>query len=141
MSSSDDAMTLHPIDGLGTHSFGVQHRLTSMAALRGKLGYTIGEGLLFATGGMALGTQENDIVVQPENRDQSDRQTVTGWTVGAGFAYKLTENISVQSEYSYTDFGQDELYSRTYTDPVQASARLTAEGDVHQVRFGLNFHF
>jgi len=139
--SSDRATDVRPARAGLAPSLGVTHTLTTLGSVRGRLGYTMGQGLVFVTGGFAFGEQESDITVQPGNRIASYRDDVTGWTVGAGFAYKLTETMSLQSEYAYTDFGSEDLYNRVYTFPVPASANLSAEGHVHQIKVGLNFHF
>ncbi|WP_404989697.1 outer membrane protein [Brucella pseudogrignonensis] len=38
------------------------------------------------------------------NRTFSDKETVTGWTIGAGVNYAVTDNVIVHFEYRYTDF-------------------------------------
>jgi len=135
--ASYKATDVRPAGGGIVPAFSVEHKLTTMGAVRGRLGYSVRDALIFATGGFAFGKHENDIIVQPGNRNNSYRQDVTGWTIGAGFAYKLTDSISLQSEYSYTDFGTDELYSRIYTRLAPASARLTAKGDRPRIRSSL----
>lgn len=66
----------------------------SMARLRARAGTELGNGLLYATGGVAFGKAEISGV------DRSD----AGWVAGIGYDHMVTENVSVGAEVLYHQF-------------------------------------
>jgi outer membrane immunogenic protein len=65
-------------------------------SIRARTGYSRGNVLIFATAGWAA---TNAFVDGPD-----DNETATGWAVGAGIDWALTEKMFVRAEYRYTDF-------------------------------------
>ena len=63
----------------------------------------------------------------------SDDSVLTGWTVGAGAEYAVTNNVTVRAEYNYTDLGKD-----TLTTPT-AAASIGYQGS--DVKLGVNYKF
>ena len=61
-----------------------------------------------------------------------DSQTHIGYTVGLGVAAMVADNLSVNAEYRYTNYGT-QIYDLTNV--------TTAEFADHSVRAGLNLHF
>lgn len=59
-----------------------------------------------------------------------------GWTAGVGLEYAITRNISVQAEYSYTDFG-----TATAIDAAMSTAPATESLKLQTVKAGINFRF
>jgi opacity protein-like surface antigen len=62
----------------------------------------------------------------------SESKTAVGWTIGAGFEFGLTQNISAKAEYLYFDLGSD-----TYNLGVPVAIERT--GNIGRV--GLNYRF
>ena len=81
--------------------------------VRGRLGYSVGSTLFYATGGLAYGSVKTKIntnsFVGPVT--QSFEHTKTGWTVGAGIETPfrllglLGPNWTAKTEYLYVDLG------------------------------------
>jgi len=71
-----------------------------------------------------------------------DKDTLTGWTVGAGLEYKINKNWHVRAQYRYTDYG-----SATFTHDFSSgmiSDKYTAKVKkykTHSVMVGLSYHF
>ena len=61
-----------------------------------------------------------------------DTQTHIGWTLGAGVEFAVAENVSLDLQYRYSDFG-----SKTYDLAVPTDYSLTS----HAVTAGLNIRF
>jgi len=98
-------------------------------SLRAKLGFDGGAFMPYLTGGLAVatGTRSNNQFNLPST------QTHIGWTVGAGLDVAVADNVSMNLEYRYSDFGSA-VYSTGGTPPT---INLTT----HAVRAGVNFHF
>jgi len=58
----------------------------------------------------------------------------SGWTVGAGMEYALTDRWSAKAEYMHYEFPQD-----AFTVAQNATANATTAGNI--VRIGVNYHF
>ncbi len=123
------------ITGQDTTLFGEPtHTINWLGSFRGRLGYDAGRVLPYLTGGIAAGqaTRETTFGTPPANTATA---THIGWTVGAGAEFAVTDALSVDLQYRYTDLG-----SRVYdwsgpgTDPT---VHLTA----HTITAGLNWHF
>jgi outer membrane immunogenic protein len=90
-----------------------------VGSLRGKLGFDAGAFLPYLTAGLAVAGTDWDGI---EN-------THFGWTAGAGVEYAVSEELSVDLLYRYSDYGPQEYAGTDY------------EGQTHQVTVGLNWHF
>lgn len=78
------------------------------ASVRGRVGYTWGNKLLYVTGGIEFAdvkTNYTTISGYITTGSQSFEQTRAGGTVGAGFEYKYAEHWIGRLEYRYTDLG------------------------------------
>jgi outer membrane immunogenic protein len=108
-------------------------RLDYFGTIRGRLGYTFGSSLLYATGGFAYGGIKNDLDIF------TNHQTATGYTIGGGWEYKFNPAWSVKAEYQYINLGRNDphIVSNICTTPG-----LKCEDDAfHTVRAGINYHF
>lgn len=106
-------------------TLGLSSTLDLLGTVRGRLGYAFGPVLPYVTGGFAWG---NNAISIP---GASQSQTLTGWTVGAGIEYALTEHWTAKTEYLYTDLG-----SKSY-DALGLSAGVTSQ----TAKFGINYKF
>jgi len=71
-------------------------------SLRARLGYAVNDRfLVYATAG---GAAEQ---LEATAGGVSDKQTMLGYTVGAGVDAKLTEQVFARAEYRYTDYGSE----------------------------------
>lgn len=107
-------------------------RINSFADLRGRVGYAMNDGLIYATGGLSAGRIQyaaSDGVTS----DINETYNRLGYSVGLGYEQQIGNNWSMRGEYSYTQYR-----GRDLTDGVHTTR---ATPDFHSVRFGLNRRF
>lgn len=93
-----------------------------------RLGYTTGNWLLYATGGVALG--DIDVTLEDAGIDTSMSQTMVGYAVGGGVEMKLTDSWVARVEALHYGFAEEEFKSSLGT--------LGLDTDVTTVRAGLS---
>ncbi len=109
------------------------------ASLRGIAGVAADRALLYVTGGLALADFQGCGIVgvgAPCVAGTNFGGVRAGWTVGAGVAYAITQNVSVRGEYLYADYG-----SKTYAMPGNPGGLGRVQASTHTVRLGLSYHF
>ncbi|UOK69630.1 MULTISPECIES: outer membrane protein [Ancylobacter] len=106
---------------------GYESKMDYFGTVRARLGYAFGNILPYVTGGLAYGHTE----VRDNLFGLSTDKTQTGWTVGGGVEYALTNNWTIKGEYLYMDLGED------YYDSIGYKTGLTA----NIVRAGVNYKF
>ncbi|MET0971760.1 MAG: outer membrane beta-barrel protein [Tardiphaga sp.] len=124
--------------GLGTVAY--DSKLPWFGTVRGRLGYSVGSSLFYATGGYAYGGVKTKISTGGIEL-ANDTTTKSGWTAGAGIEtpFKLLGLFGPQwtskTEYLYVDLGR--------TDTALAVGGLVSSTKVteHIFRTGLNYHF
>jgi outer membrane immunogenic protein len=113
--------------------------LDYFGTVRGRVGYSFGSALVYATGGFAYGGLRSTVIVDGGAADFARDTTETGYAVGGGVEYHITPAWSFKAEYQYLDFGRQPLNGLflgsvpTFTNAIDES--------FHTVRFGLNYHF
>ncbi|MBT3070957.1 outer membrane beta-barrel protein [Rhodomicrobium sp. Az07] len=100
-----------------------EFNLNYFGTVRGRLGYAMGNTLVYATGGFAYGELEY------KDGAYSKSESQTGWVLGGGLEHKFTQNISGKVEYQYLAF-DDEKFGNYETDI-----------GLNTIRVGLNYHF
>ena len=107
------------------------------ASLRGRLGWTWDRFMIYATGGGAWG---NFDAVATNTGGVSERwkDTLSGWTVGAGAEWGLWDNWTSRIEYRYTDF---KSFDGTSSVISPGSSFGTDDLKFHTVRAGLSYRF
>ncbi|BCP54551.1 outer-membrane immunogenic protein [Kaistia sp. 32K] len=109
--------------------------------VRGRLGYAWDNLLLYGTGGFAYGSVKSSISANINGVsvvDESASNTQTGWTVGAGFEYGITKNITLKTEYLYVDLGSETIIDENLNG---VHAGLDVETKFHTLKAGLNYKF
>jgi len=96
-----------------------------LATVRGRLGYSFGNFLPYATGGLAVGNIKTNIAGVGSADD-----TNAGWTAGAGVEYHITGPWTAKVEYLHVDLGRGGSVGGT-------DASFTSD----IVRAGINYHF
>ena len=97
--------------------------------VRGRVGYTVGQALVYGTGGFAYGNVTNTIA------NVSHTETQTGWVAGGGVEYKINPSWSAKAEYQYLD-----LDASSATGPGSLGSNGTVDRtQVNTVRVGLNY--
>jgi outer membrane immunogenic protein len=125
------------INGLGNIEAGSE--LTSFGTARLRLGYGFDRALVYVTGGYAYGRTKSSLVANfgGGGFGISSSDSNSGWTVGAGMEYALTNNVSFKTEYLYVDLGDQNLI----TTGAPLNFRLDVETKAHVVRAGINYRF
>ncbi|MER9356774.1 porin family protein [Mesorhizobium sp. M0514] len=106
----------------------VTEELNWSGAARLRLGYAADRFLPYIAGGVAFG----DIDINNNNGPGSFGDTFTGWTIGVGLDYAMTDNLLLRAEYRYTDFG-----SKSFGAPSDSSVDLKT----NEVRLGIAYKF
>jgi outer membrane immunogenic protein len=113
-------------------------KLTWFGTLRPRIGYALGNWLLYATGGGALARLDTNATAAFGSFSATDNrgETRDGWTLGGGVEAKFARGWSAKIEYLYVDLG-----SRTTTflpsPPISNTSRLNA----NVITTGVNYHF
>jgi outer membrane immunogenic protein len=139
------------INGMTIQSFddGFETEVKWFGTVRGRVGTTISNLLLYVTGGLAYGkinATVGDIdflpgpVFDPITGLATDSATKFGWTAGAGAEIALGSNWSAKLEWLYVDLGNLDFNGIATNFPG-----LPVVGEVdanfHLVRGGVNFRF
>ena len=119
---------------------GVQSaEIKSIATVRARLGYDIGDWMPFVTAG--LGVADLELFDSFSGGQNSDSQTLTGFVVGGGAESKLdgllstgsTGNLTGRVEYIYGNYGEAEFPFGSVPDP--------ADLETHTLRAALIWRF
>lgn len=97
-------------------------------SIRGRLGFDGGAFLPYVTAGIAFA----DNTVTDNLTDVEDSAVHVGWTAGAGVEFAVADNVSLDLQYRYTDYG-----TQTYDLGGDTDFSLTS----HAVTAGVNFRF
>jgi outer membrane immunogenic protein len=119
-------------------TFFTSSKLTSLGTVRGRIGYAFDRALLYATGGFAYGHVENkfNFPIDPNSTSGlSTSGTRTGWTVGGGLEYAITNNWTVRAEGLYVDLG------KSTSGPNCTGCRFGFKNTYALGRVGLNYKF
>ncbi|MDR3409297.1 MAG: porin family protein [Methylovirgula sp.] len=115
-----------------------------LATVRGRVGYAIGQVLLYATGGVGF-TEANITdtrLIHSNDTLRSGSATQVGGVVGAGAEWAFAEHWSVKLEYLHAWFGDQTYHLNTSTGPYAAfdvSTSIHSNSDL--VRAGINYRF
>ncbi len=116
----------------GVYNYTAQGKVQWFGTVRGRLGADIAERtMLYGTAGLAYGkvkatlSDENGVF-------NSGSKTRAGWTAGAGVEHAFTDNVTLKTEYLYTDLGKAKLF-----DGDVAKVKT----NFHTVRVGVNYKF
>lgn len=104
-----------------------------LATVRGRVGYSFDNLLVYGTGGLGIGRFEMSTDNGAGVSGSTDK-TDTGWVAGAGVEYAFSPRWSVKAEYMYYDFG-----SSTYE--VDGGLDVNVDQRFHTGKIGVNFKF
>ncbi len=124
----------------GADEFGsgdISHTIDWLGSLRGRVGFDGGAFMPYLTGGLAVAHAVRETTDSPfGDGEGSGDETHIGWTVGAGVEFAVTDDVSVDVLYRYSDYGE-QVYAYdepAFTDPTIA---MTA----HSLQVGLHWNF
>lgn len=132
-----DIEGMNAAEGKGDLGGTVRVRQDWQGSVRARLGYSLDRIMIYATGGVAFTKLEYAYVSPLAGLTETINSSRTGWTVGGGVDYALTDNIILGVDYRYTDYGR--------FDHVGAGAYLGRtvehEPSAHAVRASLAYKF
>lgn len=124
-----------------------------LGSTRVRLGYAIPGGFLpYVTGGVAYTSLSANLLYVPAVFGFGPTQVTlgggrakrVGWTVGAGAEYAVTDNLSLKTEYLYSQFGGIAMPVATLNNfggPPWFGTLVSGSIGLHTVRAGLNWRF
>ena len=82
----------------------------------------VGNALLYATGGLAVGsvTDTQSLITTTASQTFSASSTRAGWVLGLGAEYPVMPGWSTKLEYLHVDLGSTSLAAPAFTPPGQA---------------------
>ncbi|WP_378947792.1 outer membrane protein [Mesorhizobium sp. ANAO-SY3R2] len=107
------------------------------AALRARIGYASDRWLPYVSGGLAISRAEisYDMVVQ----DAIVKDTLAGWTLGAGVEYAANDKLVVRAEYRYSDYGNGTAKPSAF--PSFPNDRAAYDLRSSDIRLGVAYKF
>jgi outer membrane immunogenic protein len=115
-------------NGMDGDNAGTEAESSLDGSLRARLGYAVSpEILLYGTAGGAAQS------LKISDAGGSDRNTMIGWTAGAGADIKMTEQIFGRVEYRYSDYGSKDFETGGISRDVDSTD--------HRVTFGVGLKF
>jgi outer membrane immunogenic protein len=134
LGAEGDERIIDSPDNFGETEFG------AYGVLAGRLGIASDRALFYVKGGWALAsvdTSAGDLDegddIDPFDATKLD-ETLSGYAVGGGVEYALSQNWTVKGEYLYMNFG-DEKSNNTVGDTFKH------EIDLHTAKVGVNYKF
>ncbi|MCL2452214.1 MAG: porin family protein [Alphaproteobacteria bacterium] len=107
-------------------------------SIRGRLGLAWDRTLFFATGGAAFGRVQNTSTNSFNGFSDSFDDIRTGWTVGGGVEYAITNNWLVRTEYRHMDYGNINEFEAFSTGGLYS---VTKHERDDKVQIGLSYKF
>lgn len=142
------------IDDNPFSGYWTEDKVDVSGTVRARLGYAFDRFLPYVTGGLAIVNTKHELgcsaafAVAPGSCNGGPRQqftvsksdTSTGYVIGAGMEFAVTNNWTVRAEYLYTDIGTNDV---TLLDPNWPGAISQRKFDTNfsTVRFGVNYKF
>jgi outer membrane immunogenic protein len=103
--------------------------------LRARLGFMLSDRMMvFATGGGAFMQADDVSVGSGATTTALTEDFQTGYIIGAGAEYALSDTMSIKAEYLYMDFGR-------VSGLTANGGEFSFENEIQLVRAGLNFKF
>ena len=138
--------------GLATDGFMTRDKINWLASIRGRLGWTWGSGLIYATGGAAWETfkttamisTDTDPAVFSQSATGSFSSTRLGYVIGGGYEWMFAPKWSVRGEYLYYRFTGSSTNQINIPDcgagPPCGVNVTTGSNNVNVFRLGLNYY-
>ena len=123
------------------------------ATATGRVGYAANDFLFYAKGGaawMRVDYTESAFSFNGFNTPQTISDTRTGFTVGGGFEFGMTENLSLKVEYDFLDFGTKSysFNNLSFANPNIGVAQMplgpqpvSIKSSTQMVTAGINYRF
>lgn len=97
-------------------------------SVRARLGYAIDRTLIYGTGGYAF----TNAALENETTGVREKDTLHGWTIGAGVEQAFTDSVVGRVEYRYSDYGKSDVFD---------AAGARGDFKTHSVMVGVSMKF
>ena len=120
-------------------------RINYIGTVRGRLGYAWDKFLVYGTGGFAYGQVNSAISASlgiggaAFAFTDSQNSSRTGFAVGGGFEYAITNNLTLKTEYLYVNLGTNNILNQNLFGV--ANVNINQKTQVNIARAGINYKF
>lgn len=132
--------------------FMASESLKSLASIRGRAGFLMGPGMLYATSGIGWADVNVNALLSPDTAPDVYVNSTTaafstirqGFVVGGGYEWPFANNWSLRSEYLYYYFGGDSSINvnQPVCDAGTCSEKVTiSRFSVNSLRVAINYRF
>ena len=131
------------LSGSATDANGRIHTVHShwLSLVTGRVGYAFSQYLLYAKGGVAFGSERNEVMDTATGRTaDSGTTTQYGWTVGGGVEYAINPHWSARVEYDFVDLPSRNMVL-TGPAPTFGSQPASVNFTIQKVVGGINYRF
>jgi len=115
-------------------------RLSDLGTMRGRIGYSLGPIMPYATAGLAVGNvhggEGDNSGIGASGVGSTYR---VGWTAGAGVEDQFSPRWSAKLEYLHVDLGNGPVFTDDLGGGASAAERVRFDADI--LRGGLNYKF
>jgi outer membrane immunogenic protein len=109
-----------------------------LGSITGRLGYAVDRTLFYVKGGVGFTQLEITDVSNAGIHNASGKESVAGWTLGAGVEYALNNNWTIKSEYQFYRFSPNVALR----DPAGGVFRnYNDDFDISALKIGFNYKF
>jgi opacity protein-like surface antigen len=116
----------------------IHNELKSVTTLRGRMGVTVGDGLVYATAGFAKASANHTFTnVTNVQDDYSTNNDHTGFVYGFGVEHRVNQLLSLRAEYQHTNFPE----ASAYNSPTGYYSVMEVGDNLSVFNFGASFHF
>jgi outer membrane immunogenic protein len=126
--------------GNATSALGVATEVAWLGMVTGRVGYAFDRVLVYGKGGIAFAHNDNEFFIEGASGRFRlfSEQARTGWTIGGGIEVALGGNWSLKGEYSFIDFGTEDV---RFAGPLNSFAEYDVEQQLHVAKIGVNYRF
>jgi len=133
--------TVYQAMGVDLPNMGGVLELHSVGSVRVRAGYAMDRWLPYVAGGLAVANYEHTSVHLPGGAPFGiAKDTIIGYTLGAGAEYAVSDNWVVRGEYRFADFGRQSS-TRQVVGGGSAYNPDEIELTMHDIRVGIAYKF
>lgn len=116
----------------------LQQKVDWLAYANVRAGFEVFAGaLLYATGGVAWAHVKGELI-NLAALDTSAEQSVTGWNIGLGLEFRITEYLTFGGEYRHYDFGKVQAANPALTLTLGGLDKLTVDQAMGRLSYRVN---
>jgi outer membrane immunogenic protein len=123
----------------GVGPVAITHAETNfLGSITGRVGYAADRALFYAKGGVGFTRLEITDISNAGFHNANGKESIAGWTLGAGVEYALNNNWTIKSEYQFYRFSPNV----TLRDPVGGVFRnYNDDFNIQAIKVGFNYKF